>query len=294
LNTSSDNNERSTVQSRRLGRENLFSPKAVAKAIGVSESSLKRWCDAGKISAMKTAGGHRRLRQSQIVAFLRERKKYELLNPESIGLPDLAGISVADLNDATAQFQQALVAEDESKCYRLLTYLYVNGWAMEQILDHVICPAFKQIGSQWQHGDLEVYQERRACEICFEGLGRIKAILNAPEPTALTAIGGTIEDDHYTLCTKGIEVTLVSHGWKATSLGTHLPFSTLLQAALIKRPDLFWLSVSYLKDEDTFVRDLNAMAEQIPKSTTLVVGEQLVVSIKHIKRAEDPLKSNLL
>ena len=54
----------------------------------------------GKITAMKTAGGHRRLRQSQVVAFLRERKKYELLDPESIGLPDLAGISVSDLSDA--------------------------------------------------------------------------------------------------------------------------------------------------------------------------------------------------
>jgi len=315
LNTSSSGgNERPSVHSRRLRRENLFSPKAVAKAIGVSESSLKRWCDAGKISAMKTAGGHRRLRQSQVVTFLRERTKYELLDPESIGLPDLAGISVTDLNDATTQFQQALVAEDESRCHRLLTYLYVNGWAMEQIVDHVICTAFKQIGTQWQNGDLEVYQERRACEICFEGLGRIKAILNAPEPTAQTAIGGTIEDDHYALCTKGIEVTLVSHGWKATSLGTHLPFSTLLQAALIKQPDLVWVSVSYLKDEDAFVRDFNAMAEQTTTSTTLVVGgnaikpwfwpkiqnaiyfdtlEQLVALAKNTKRVEDPLKSNL-
>ena len=314
MNSSSNPNERSTVHSRRLGREGLFSPKAVAKAIGVSESSLKRWCDAGKITAMKTAGGHRRLRQSQVVAFLRERKKYELLDPESIGLPDLAGISVSDLSDAAVQYQQALVAEDEPKCHRLLTYLYVNGWAMEEIVDQVICPAFKQIGMQWQHGGLEVYQERRACEICFEGLGRIKSILNPPEPNALTAIGGTVEHDHYMLCTKSMEVTLVSHGWNATSLGTHLPYSTLLQAALTKRPDLMWLSVSYLKEEENFVRDFNAMAEQIPKSTTLVIGGnaikpwfwpkiqnaiycdglgQLISSTEHIKRAEDPLGSKL-
>ena len=315
LNSSSDQNERSTVQTRRLGRESLFSPKTVAKAIGVSESSLKRWCDAGKISAMKTAGGHRRLRQSQVVSFLRERKKYELLDPESIGLPDLAGISVSDLADAATQFHQGLVAEDESKCHRLLMFLYVNGWAMEEIVDQVICPAFKQIGTQWQHGSLEVYQERRACEICFEGLTKLKGILNQPEANALTAIGSTVEHDHYTLCTKSIEVALASHGWNATSLGTHLPYATLLQAALTKRPDLMWLSVSYLKEEETFVRDLNLMAEQIPKSTTLVVGGnaikpwfwpkiqnaiytdnlvQLIASIKHIKRPIEPPGSALL
>ena len=250
----------------------MYSPKAVAQAIGVSESSLKRWCDAGKITAVKTAGGHRRLRQSQVISFLRERTKYELQDPMSIGLPDLSGFNVSDLSDAANQYRQSLVAEEEDKCHRLLMYLYVNGWQIEEIADRVISEAFKRIGTQWQHGNLEIYQERRACEMCLEGLGRIKTMLNTPEPDALTAIGGTVENDHYTLCTKSIEVALISHGWQAKSLGSNLPFSTLLQAALTKRPNLMWLSASYLKEEDSFIRDFNLMAEQIPKSTTLVVG----------------------
>ena len=312
MNSSSSPGERSAVQVHGSSLERFYSPKAVAKAIGVSESSLKRWCDSGKISASKTAGGHRRLRQSQVISFLRERKKYELLDPLSIGLPDLSGFSIEDLGDAAKQFEQSLIAENEDKCHRLLTYLYVNGWSMENIVDEVVSEAFKSIGTHWQHGGLEVYQERRACEICFESFVKLKTILNAPQPDALTAIGGTVEHDHYTLCTKGIEITLASHGWQATSLGSNLPFPTLLQAALARRPNLMWLSVSYLSDEDSFVRDFNLMSEQIPGSTTLVVGGhaikpwfwpklknaiycdnigQLIVAIKKIERPSSPYSS---
>ena len=265
-------NERSSIQSLGSSLERFYSPKAVAKAIGVSESSMKRWCDSGKITAMKTAGGHRRLRQSQVISFLRERKKYELLDPLSIGLPDLSEVSVADLGDAAKQFEQNLVAEAPEKCHRLLTFLYVNGWSMENIVDQVVSVAFKSIGTRWQHGSLEIYQERRACEICIESFVKMKSILNPPAPDAPTAIGGTVEKDNYTLTTKGIEITLASHGWNATSLGSSLPLPSMLQAALTKRPNLMWLSVSYLEDENAFIRDFNLMSEQIPGSTTLVVG----------------------
>lgn len=253
-------------------REVMYSPKAAARAIGVSESSLKRWCDAGKISVIKTAGGHRRLKQANIISFLREKNKYELQDPLSIGLPDLSEFSVSNPADAARQYHRSLVAEEDDRCHRLLTYLYVNGWQMEEIVDQVVSEAFKQIGNQWQQGSLEIYQERRASEICLESLGRIKTMLNPPEAPAFSAIGGTVEHDHYTLCTKSLEVSLISHGWQAKSLGSNLPFSTLLQAALTKRPNLMWVSVSYLKDEDSFIRGINAMAERIPRSTTLVVG----------------------
>ena len=45
----------------------LISPKQVARAIGVSESTLKRWCDRGLIPMTKTAGGHRRMEVEAVV-----------------------------------------------------------------------------------------------------------------------------------------------------------------------------------------------------------------------------------
>lgn len=50
----------------------LLSPRELAQAIGVSESSIKRWIDDGLIGATKTAGGHRRIAGSEAIRFVRE------------------------------------------------------------------------------------------------------------------------------------------------------------------------------------------------------------------------------
>src|SRR5690242_3719305 len=49
-----------------------LSPRDLADALGVSESSLKRWVDAGKLAAFRTEGGHRRIAVSEALRFIRE------------------------------------------------------------------------------------------------------------------------------------------------------------------------------------------------------------------------------
>ncbi|MGB6002419.1 MAG: helix-turn-helix domain-containing protein [Thermoanaerobaculia bacterium] len=67
----------------------LLSPRELAQAIGVSESSIKRWIDDGLIGATKTAGGHRRIAGSEAIRFVRESRSI-LLRPDVLGLRDLA------------------------------------------------------------------------------------------------------------------------------------------------------------------------------------------------------------
>ena len=76
----------------------LISPRDLADAIGVSESSIKRWVDNEVIQATKTAGGHRRIALGEAVRFLRQ-KKVALINPGAIGLH--TSDSLIDLNTTT-------------------------------------------------------------------------------------------------------------------------------------------------------------------------------------------------
>lgn len=51
----------------------LLSTSKAARAAGVSIRTLYRYEEAGKITALKTAGGHRRYRREDVEALLTER-----------------------------------------------------------------------------------------------------------------------------------------------------------------------------------------------------------------------------
>ena len=51
-------------------RDALLTPAEVAELFRVNPKTVTRWARAGKISAIRTLGGHRRFRQSEIFAQL--------------------------------------------------------------------------------------------------------------------------------------------------------------------------------------------------------------------------------
>jgi excisionase family DNA binding protein len=51
-------------------REVLLTPTEVAEMFRVNPKTVTRWAKAGKISAIRTLGGHRRFRASEIIRFL--------------------------------------------------------------------------------------------------------------------------------------------------------------------------------------------------------------------------------
>ena len=56
---------------RSMEQEVLLTPAEVAKLFRVDPKTVTRWAKAGKITAIRTLGGHRRYRQSEVQALLK-------------------------------------------------------------------------------------------------------------------------------------------------------------------------------------------------------------------------------
>lgn len=51
-------------------KDELLTPGEVARLFGVDPKTVTRWAAAGKLSALRTLGGHRRYRSAEVFALL--------------------------------------------------------------------------------------------------------------------------------------------------------------------------------------------------------------------------------
>jgi excisionase family DNA binding protein len=57
--------------------DQLLTPSEVAALFRVNPKTVTRWARSGKITAIRTLGGHRRFRQSEVRAFLEQTERTE-------------------------------------------------------------------------------------------------------------------------------------------------------------------------------------------------------------------------
>lgn len=241
----------------------------------VSESSVKRWCDNGAISIIKTVGGHRRITLDALQQFLRTTQR-PLLRPEVLGLPNMAPsrtIQIDGADDPQKQrFRDALASGDESACRETLNQLIGKGATRSEAAEQLITDAMHGFGEAWDCGKLDVYQERRGCDIAMRLVYELRQSLPRPDRQAPVAIGGAPAGDPYQLPTALVELALREVGWNATSLGHNLPMDSFLQAAHDYDPQLVWMSVSSVDHPDMFVASQTQLAESLGEDVPLLIG----------------------
>lgn len=247
-----------------------LTPKQVAQAIGVSEASLKRWCDKGLVRAVRTEGGHRRMAVEDVLEFLRSTGRRPL-HADLLQLPVVRSATSLTLEESIRNLTEGLLAGDEDLALRVVFDLYLAKTSVCDIGDRVIVEAMRSIGERWSNHDVEPYQERRACEICGHILSQLRALIPILSETAPLAIGGTLSGDAYRMPTLLIELVLREAGWRAESFGTGLPAETLCAAMETLRPKLFWLSVSHIGSMSEFLERYNLIYECSQKLKIFIV-----------------------
>lgn len=235
-------------------KANTITPRQAAKALGVSESSVKRWCDQGVLPTVRTAGGHRRLLLTDVLQYVRA-QKLPLVDPTILGLPANVRPNERGLAQSLDPFSAALSAGQFELAQRIVFDHYVAGETLVGLFDQLFAPAFREIGRLWECQSIDVYQERRACEISRRILEELRFVAGKPAADAPLAIGGTPEGDRYQLATTMAEIVLQAAGWNAVSMGASLPMKSMAAAVSQLKPRFCWLSVSHLEDRDAFVAE---------------------------------------
>lgn len=75
--------------------ERLLTTREAAEILGVGPTTVKRWCDEGKLPAIKTAGGHRRYRETDVLAM---RSRGEPSDGLTARLPSMSRAEIDELD----------------------------------------------------------------------------------------------------------------------------------------------------------------------------------------------------
>ncbi len=247
-----------------------LTPKRVAQAIGVSESSLKRWCDRGLIACNRTSGGHRRVSRTSIVTFLRN-SDHSIIRPELIGLPD--GIQKTDrsLGEAVDDYTLAILNGDETQSRRIVVESYLAGKSIAEIGELIVMPALQQVSTKQngQSPDDTLERAQQVSETAISELRNLLPVVALEAPLAIHAHLVSNEQHHSSLL---VELCLQEIGWNAQSLNSGLSFDTLLVTAKVRNPNLIWLVVPEIDDESEFVSRLQQFHGELDPRTTLLIG----------------------
>jgi methanogenic corrinoid protein MtbC1 len=165
-----------------------------------------------------------------------------------------------------------MASGEETTCRAIFKQWVSLGNSIAGFADQILRPTFERIGDQWSCDQLEVYQERRGCEIAGRLIQEFRGNLPAVPADAPLAMGAAPSDDPYTLPGQLIEAILLEGGWRAVNLGANIPFASLSKAINRERPRLFWLSVSSISDQTAFVEQFQKFSNSIPGDVALVVG----------------------
>lgn len=249
-----------------------LTPKELASAIGVSQSSIKRWVDSGLLAATRTAGGHRRIERCEAIRFIRAQGT-PLQRPELLQLPPhpAAAAGATDPVRSGDHLYEALLRDDPETARGLILGTYLAGTPVADLCDTMMRPALHRVGELWRHSEDGIRIEHRAVDTCIEALSAVRATLPAPGSDAPLAVGGAPSKDIYLIPSLMITVVLSEHGFRTHNLGPDTPIETTLMAVERERPALVWQSLSSAQARGGLEKLADTLAEQ---SIPLVIGGQ--------------------
>lgn len=251
----------------------MFSPKELACALSVSESTIKRWADEGKIQVMRTSGGHRRIAVAEAIRFIRQ-SGAPLSRPEALGLPARDASTEQWMSGTSDELLfDALVRGDGEQARGLVVAAYLTGRTFASLMDGPLRSAMSRIGALWEHDADGVFVEHRATDICMQIVNELRLLVPTPKENAPLAVGGALEGDPYIVPSLMAATVLADVGFRTINLGATTPYTALERAVAAHQPRLLWLSLSVVSlSEQHWPRVVEFAQSSAIKHTVIALG----------------------
>ena len=222
--------------------QKLLTSAEVAKILGVTAVSVKRWADMGLLRTARNVGNTRRFDPVEVERFLKDQTG--AVQPDHG--PDVEGWLELLLSDADSHQLLATIYAERA---RLGAW-----WKVAESLSAVL----EEIGERWTEGTLSILEEH----VATERLARILAQVADQLPSRAGAprlLLTTAEGEEHTLGLSLAEIVIREHGWPVLWAGRRVPLSEIVAHVASGSVDAVAVSASSVADPG----DLLAQTERL-------------------------------
>tara|TARA_R110002096_G_scaffold239101_1_gene430705 strand:+ start:64591 stop:65484 length:894 start_codon:yes stop_codon:yes gene_type:complete len=220
----------------------LLTPRQASALVGVSESTIRRWCDSGELEASKTSGGHRRIDRAVLLRLARDQG----LAIVSMGPAATAGQGgrLPKRHELASRFyEQFSDASSDGQPSEFAQNVIERLGEAETLCDEVIAPTLHRIGEEWSSGEIPIHEEHAATQECLQAL--LAAHAQFPtQPGQLVAICAGLSDDPYAIAPTMCSLVLRSAGFRSVLLGTNSPPEEILGSAIKRGAAMIAVSIT--------------------------------------------------
>ncbi len=233
-----------------------FTIAAVERDVGLSKDVLRVWERRYGFPKPERDANGERLYPADQVARLRLIKRHmdqghrpgRLL---TVGIEELEGMAQSRVAsaappaaDESGEFTQLveLLKNHEAAAYVQAMQQQLARRGLRLFVQDTVAPLAMHIGSAWQDGKLQVYEEHLFTELTTRVLRQaIAAVPGGRKPKVLLT---TVPNEPHALGLLMLEAVLSLEGAQCISLGTQLPLMDIAQAAKAHQADVVALSFS--------------------------------------------------
>ena len=211
-----------------------------ARRAGVNPELLRAWERRYRLlQPIRTEGGFR-LYTAEDAERVEEMKRglAEGLSAAEAARRALAAPAQTDepaLDRARERLLAAAQAYDETAVQATLDDAFA-GFALETVLRELILPALREIGDEWERGDLGIGEEHFTTTLIRERLFALARYWSrGGGPLAILACA---PGERHDIGLVAFGLVLRSHGWRIFFLGANTPVETVADAAVALKPQL--------------------------------------------------------
>jgi methanogenic corrinoid protein MtbC1 len=220
----------------------------------------------------------------------------ELSRPLEILLANLAALTVEarpETPRAAGRFAELIGQGDKREAGEHIAGLLKKNTPLEAIIDDVLFPALREIGTLWQNNRIGVAEEHAAAEICRDIIGGLTAALPHAKVGPRSALLCCVPGEEHELGVKATAALMESRGWNVDYLGRGLPVEDIARATAARKPRVTVLSATMLSNLTAAREAVAAVRETYPAAKIIFAGRAATAAREKFAGAVDAVASDI-